>query len=428
MLKRIMVFVSIFILTGTVLMSAEDVTISGKIVDISNNDLPEVSVVISGTNYKTITDNSGDFTLKIPEDKIYHSKNNYNLVVSKAGYSTQIVGFHKPDTSIKIKLKPITDNTGFVEYTEEIPEPSAFIRWVSNKNRAVLKDGKSLKNCPELKGKFKEGVKQTTIFRVHLPENAKEVNGIFFISEHGVGQRLIESRITWEFANKYSLALIGVSGYSVQCGMYPDDRLDNIISKIGTKLKHPELATVPVITFGHSNGTAFSGIYAAMRPERTIGWISYHSGESWHLVFPGVEKSPGLVMHGLKDRYFKDQQQTIEKLRSERNAPIAIMMEANVAHWPKDYNSTYQFILAFCESCINTRFPDGFKNKKMLPVNIKSGWLSAQYDLVKGGLQSPYIASYSEYKGDKSIANWLPDKNFAEIWKAYSATEKVPKH
>ena len=164
----------------------------------------------------------------------------------------------------------------------------------------------------------------------------------------------------------------------------------------------------------------FSAFYAASDPERTIGWISYHSGGRWHLEFAGVESSPGLVMHGMKDIFFKGQEKTIDLLRTKRDAAVCMTMEPYVSHWPADRNATYDFIYEFTEACMRTRM-----NKSGLKkVNIKSGWLGSRYDKTKGGVQKPQIAPYAAFKGDKKSANWLPDEKFAKVWQAYRSKDK----
>jgi hypothetical protein len=215
-------------------------------------------------------------------------------------------------------------------------------------------------------------------------------------------------------------------GNSVQRGCYPVSAIDEDIDRLGQLLHHPELSKLPFFTFGHSNGTGFSALFASQRPDRAIAWISYHSGASFHLQFPGVEKVPGLAMHGQIDPFSHNgQEQTIKNLRKERNAPIALMMEGNVAHGPvdRDKNATWAFIIQFCEAAMRIRLnPDG----TLRPVVIEQGWLGANYDRSQGGQQELAIAPYVEFKGDRSIANWLPDRQFAEVWQRYGKTDPRP--
>jgi pimeloyl-ACP methyl ester carboxylesterase len=229
-----------------------------------------------------------------------------------------------------------------------------------------------------------------------------------------------------DFADRDGVALVSVLGNPIQRGFYPVSAIDDDIRRLGQLLHHPELSTLPFFSFGHSNGTGFAGSFASQRPDRAIAWISYHSGAAFHLQVPGVEKVPGLAMHGQIDPFSHNgQEQTIKNLRKQRNAPIALMMEGNVAHGPvdKDKNATWNFIVQFCEAAMRIRLNPG---GTLRPIVIEQGWLGANYDRGRGGQQELAIAPYGEFQGDRSIANWLPDRQFAEVWQRYGKTDPRP--
>lgn len=406
-ISRISASVAILVFFAVINLQAGNI-VSGKVQDSSSNNLPDIEVKVVGTKNKTVTDANGDFKLDTGKSKLV------NLYFSAKGYYSLTKNGIKSGGKVAVKLKPIPNDDGFVKYVEPVSMSHA-ITWLRQKKRSMLEGKLDDKSFEDAVKHYGMADKEQVVFRIRFPEKDKKVKGIFLMSEHGIGKYLLESRNTWKFADKNSLALIGVIGNPIQRGIYPNSFLDDLIAKIGKKLKHPELATVPVLTFGHSNGTGFSALYAAMSPERTMGWISYHSGGRWHLEFSGVEKSPGLVMHGMKDIFFKGQEKTVDMLRSERNAAVCMTMEPYVSHWPADRNATYDFIYAFCESCMRTRMNKNGLNK----VEIKSGWLGSRYVPSKGGVQKPEIAPYTAFKGDKNTANWLPDEEFAKAWQTY---------
>ncbi|WP_395666367.1 hypothetical protein, partial [Methylocella sp.] len=225
------------------------------------------------------------------------------------------------------------------------------------------------------------------------------------------------------FADRNAVALVAVKGDPVQRGFYPPDLLDPYLERLGEMLHRPELATLPAITFGHSNGTGFSALIAALRPDRTIAWISYHPGATSYLQYPDLEKTPGLVMHGLADPFFSPEHEAvIAALRRERAAPLTFMIEPDVPHFPVDkgQNATFAFIAAYCEAALRIRLkPDG----GLRPVVLENGWLGGAYDRAKGGRQRLSIAPYRAFVGDPSTATWLPDETFAEVWRRYGETD-----
>lgn len=408
-ISRISAIAAIYTVFAAINLSAGS-SVSGKVQDSSSNNLPDINVKVVGTQNKTVTDVNGDFKLDIGNSK------RVNLYFSAKGYYSKTSSGVKPDAKVAVKLKPIANDDGFIKYIEPI-SMSHSVTWLRAKDRNRLDSKVDEKTFEEMVKKYGEADKEQVVFRIRFPENGKKVKAIFLISEHGIGQYLLESKKTWKFADKNDLALIGVIGNPIQRGIYPNSYLDGIIADIGKKYKHPELATVPVITFGHSNGTGFSAFYAASNPDRTIGWISYHSGGRWHLEFPGVEKSPGLVMHGMKDIFFKGQEKSIDMLRTKRDAAVCMTMEPFVAHWPADRDATYDFLFEFCEACLR-------KPMNKNGVDLKSGWLGSRYDKAKGGVQKPEIAPYAEFKGDRNNANWMPDEKFAKVWQTYRSKAK----
>lgn len=317
-----------------------------------------------------------------------------------------------------------SDDTGLIKHTVSI-SMSHSVGWLRQKDKSLLQEKLSDEVYQEAVKQFGEATSEEAVFRIYLPKGAQHIRALFLISEHGVGGPMMEHRLLCEFADKHHMALIGVLGNPIQRGIYPASALDSIIEQIGDKVNHPELSSVPVFTFGHSNGTGFSALYAAMRPDRVVGWVSYQSGGSWHLVFPGVEEVPGLVMHAHQDKYFENgQEQAVSDLRVERNASVSLLVDGKSGHWPSDREATFALILDFCESCIRVRFPGGTlaTDANMKPVSIEAGWLADRYDRSQGGMQRLNVALYGKYSGDKQTANWLPDEAFAKSWQRYAAT------
>ena len=387
----------------------------------------------------TETDGNGRFTLRFSSDKpLVKDQKEFNraaydyLEIDKDGYLGKTVNikdmsfFEKP---VNEKLSPEVISEDRAEFSRRMSTDYAFTF-----------NGKILKNfdadSPDISAadwnrfftamdsRKKDGPTEQVFFQAYIPKNVKKVKAALLITRHGIGS--IDHPRLRAFAKNDGIALVTVLGNPVQRGFTPVGVIDEDIKRLGEMLKHPELSTMPVIAFGHSNGTGFAGIFASQRPDRVIAWISYHSGSAFHLQFPNVEKVPGLAMHGNLDPFVKkNQEQTIKNLRKNRNAPIAMMMEGNVSHRPveKNENATWDFIIQFCEAALRVRLND---DGTLKPVVIEQGWLGANYDRSIGGQQELAIAPYAEFKGDRSIANWLPDKKFAEVWQLYGKTDPRP--
>jgi len=257
-------------------------------------------------------------------------------------------------------------------------------------------------------------------FYAWVPPGAKPLKAAFLISLHGNGS--IDAPVLRRFATQHDVALVGVFGDPIQRGCYPLELMDKHLARLGQMVGHPELVTVPVLTFGHSNGTGFATVYASDRADRLIGWISYHSGYAWQNLMPGLEKVPGLVMHGQLDKFLDQYSQDVgvQVMRKQSNAPVAMMLEGNVAHGPVDRDATWEFVVQFCEAAMRIRLGE---NGQLKPVVIEQGWLGGIYDRAKAGQQLLPIAPTAQYPGNKTTASWLPDETFAKVWQTYGNTD-----
>ncbi|WP_145089583.1 carboxypeptidase-like regulatory domain-containing protein [Rosistilla carotiformis] len=414
-------FVALLVANGWQVADAKDVTLRGVVRDTSDNILPGVSIDVVDSKATTMTDGEGRFSVSV------QTPAPFRLEMSKEGYVASQVTVSDPGKPIEAALAAETDDTGLIRYATMIS--------MSHSVGEIRRDPRKYENrllgeelFKELADRYGEKPAEEAVFRIYLPPGVPKLNGLFLSSEHGVGGPMIEHPMVRAFADRHRLALIGVLGNPIQRGIYPASALDTILGEIAREVNHPEIATAPLFTFGHSNGTGFSAAYAAMRPDRVIGWISFHSGASWHLVFPGVEKVPGLVMHGNQDSYFdQGQSEAVASLRTERNAPIALLVDGQGGHWPREREATYAVVLAFCEACLRIRLADSeriadgkpWPKAPLQPAVIESGWLGDRYDRSVGGMQKLTIASYADFQGDRSTANWLPDQAFAKAWQSY---------
>jgi hypothetical protein len=410
--------------------AAEGFTLQGRVAASDGTPLEGVRVGVRLANASTKTDVQGAFLLKFNPQRPYQQDNTKTyewIELDKDGYFGRtfevkdLDEFHRP-FSATLGPNPVTKDRAELtarmsmdHLLPQVPAPADF---------ALISGETWAQYFQALNERKPEGRTEQVVFQAYVPETAVKARAIFLLTRHGIGS-IDQPRIR-AFADRNSVALASVKGNPLQRGFYPVSLIDGYVAKLGEMLHHPELARLPIISFGHSNGTGFATIFPSQQPDRVIGWISYHSGAAFHLQFPGVEKAPGLVLHGLIDPYFKNGQvATVKNLRHDRNAPVAMMLEANVAHAPvdSDQTATWNFITAFAEAVMRIRLNE---DGSLRPVIIEQGWLGATYDVERGGQQELAIAPFAEFKGDRSAANWLPDRTFAEVWQRYGKTDPRP--
>lgn len=406
--------------------------LKGRVTDAAGSPLAGVRVGFRAAGTATETDAVGGFVLRLPagrpltpdRTKVYE-----HVEVDGEGWLGQTVELRDLamfDQPLEVKLAPPPVTEDRAEFTARLSLDITLPSISAPKDFSLIAEADWQKWLAGMDARTPAAQRtEQVVFQAYVPKAAARLKAAFLLTRHGIGS--IDHPRLRAFADRNAVALVSVKGNPVQRGFYPVDVLDPYVARLGQMLKRPELVALPVITFGHSNGTGFSGIIASRRPGRTLAWISYHSGAAFHLQFPGVEQVPGLVMHGRIDPFFKNgQEATVKHLRRQRQAPLTFMLEANVAHGPadKDQNATWDFIAAYAEAALRTRLN---ADSTVKAVALEQGWLGAWYDGAKGGQQELAIAPYADYPGDRAAANWLPDETFAHVWQRYGMTDPRPK-
>ncbi len=405
-----------------------DCCLQGRILDTADNWLPGVRLRVRSCGAECVTDGNGLFRVEFRREALSRegAKGAYDhLEAEKEGCRpraiplTDAAWFH--GEAFEGRMEP----TGVAADTESVRFRMVRSGGVNGLPAALGKSGTDAFTADELgrgleilAGKSADAAAAVDDDEVALygwvDPGVRKVRATLIVALHGMG--VIDHAVLRQFAAEESVALIGFEGH-IRTGWWPLGPFDSHLARLGKQLGHPGLEQAPLLTFGHSNGTGLATAYAAARPQQMLGWVSYHSGYGWQLLLPGVELSPGLVMHGHLDDWLKHgQEQAVRDLRRQRNAPVAMMLEGEVGHGPEDTPATWRFVCDYYRTLLRTRLnADG----SLRPVAIEEGWLGASYDRSIGGNQLLDVAPYAKYTGDKTTANWLPDREFAERWQAY---------
>ncbi|MGJ8656599.1 MAG: hypothetical protein ACSHX6_09105 [Akkermansiaceae bacterium] len=387
-----------------VMLEGQKITLKGKVMDADGNWLNDVDVWMKQAGVKVISDPNGDFTVEfLWSDKLKPNARGIiaTLRFQKEGHLDKIVRikskefFSKPKL-LKVKLLPKPIEKDIVGFTAQMTTTNGM--------------GKKATGNAE--------------FHVYIPESVDKVRAAFYLSRHGMGN--ITHPILQKFALEEKVALVAMYGDPVQRGLTDVSLIDEHVKKLAELSGHPELVDAPILTFGHSNGTGFAACWPAQRPEKSLGWISFHPGFNAYLQFPNTEKIPSMVMLGTVDKYFLNgrQDETVKEMRKTRDAAMNTMLEAGVGHGPVDPDIVWEFVVEFCKAAMRARLGDDGKLKL---IKIEAGWMGTSYDVEVGGRQLLEVAPYAEFKGNKSTANWLMDEQFAKVWQAYGWTDHLKK-
>ncbi|GAB1358931.1 hypothetical protein MASR1M31_07100 [Porphyromonadaceae bacterium] len=108
-MKRLSILITLFILTCSTLIGQESILLSGTVVDNeSRQRLPAATVWINGTDMATVTNNKGEFSLRVPlnvkSDSISISYVGYKVY----GLRISSLGSKHSDITIRLEQSPIS--------------------------------------------------------------------------------------------------------------------------------------------------------------------------------------------------------------------------------------------------------------------------------------------------------------------------------
>lgn len=113
---------------------------------------------------------------------------------------------------------------------------------------------------------------------IRLPKGDKEVKALLYTHQNMTEEVLFRSKLFTDRMDSLGVAMAFIQSGSQNWDPASDcqARFDSIIEDFATGTGHPEIATAPIIPFGHSAQATFPWNFAAWNPERTLCVISYH--------------------------------------------------------------------------------------------------------------------------------------------------------
>jgi len=96
-----------------------------------------------------------------------------------------------------------TDDNGFVKHTLPI-SMSHSVGWLRQKDKDLLQEKLTGEVYQAAVTKFGEAPTEEAVFRIYLPKDAKHIQSLFLISEHGVSGPMMEHRLLREFADRHA--------------------------------------------------------------------------------------------------------------------------------------------------------------------------------------------------------------------------------
>lgn len=188
---------------------------------------------------------------------------------------------------------------------------------------------------------------------------------------------------------------------------------------------HPELADVPWMALGLSNGGIMAYELNAQRPAKVVTFMANKGGYYTHLwPVAAALANPGILISGqFDDRLHRSAIWGLFKSNRVHGALWATVEEEGVGH---ANGNVLELYYPYLEAVARARLPAGGGPVKgpvrLLDLRETEGWLTDP-DTYQAGFAE--IAPYAAYAKDRSAAGWLPNRRLAYIFRAFASYHKA---
>lgn len=224
------------------------------------------------------------------------------------------------------------------------------------------------------------------------------------------------------FGESLGFGVLGTqfSGSYTDAAQGPGDALLDVLRALGDSTGHPELANVPLLLQGFSNGGYFSFTFSQYQPERVIAFCLNKSGFAEAPFDPAFLAVPGFLIWGSEEP--PDVPTVIHSLVQQGRAQHALWAELREWDRAHEEGAVAEAYAPFFAEMVAARYPAGADPRAgvvpLLALDEASGWLGDHSD---ASVESdvPMIAAYAAYPGDKAEASWLPSEGLAKLWRGF---------
>lgn len=262
------------------------------------------------------------------------------------------------------------------------------------------------------------------MIKMWIPPEIETIRGVF-ISGHGGGggdsRDFARDENIRALAMRLGFAVAGLHNFpgrrAYEQGAPVFFRILTEWAKIGT---HPEIANLPFVMYGSSNGGASTYGFVNYAPERAICFVANVSaGSQPEVPVEEALKVPGIFIMGKFDALIGQRgiDRTAELIKNARlkGARWAWAMELK-GH---EDGSSFDVYMKLVEQAVAARYPAKGNLKKgmlkLIEIPEESGWLVDQSSWDCG---LSYVDSYQNYTGDRKASGWVLNQDMAYVYRS----------
>ena len=202
-----------------------------------------------------------------------------------------------------------------------------------------------------------------------------------------------------------------------------DKALQKILDDLAAESGYAEIATAPLLPFGHSGNAIFAGTIGYWNPARTIGIVTLHAATILPPAFDKKATLDGIPLLAVSGEYesWGNPKEPIAKhwrwlrgglldLRGQFDeALVSEVVQPGASHFSWDEPLARQVAL-FIEKVAAARLPKDVASTQLNRLAQEDGWLT-DITLMTPSRYAP--ARYREFEGDPTLAFWHVDQELA---------------
>ena len=207
---------------------------------------------------------------------------------------------------------------------------------------------------------------------LRLPRGARDVKAVLYCHQNMTEEVLFRSELFCSAMDSLGVAMAFVQGGSQNWDVSKgcQVRFDSIMNAFAAGTEHPEIATAPVIPFGHSAQATFPWNFAAWNPDRTLCIISYH-GDAPRTNLCGygreniewgrtrnIDHIPGLMIEGEYEWWEARVRPALAFRMMYPDSRISFLCDAGKGHFDLG-GPTQRYIARFIAKALADPRPDG---------------------------------------------------------------------
>jgi predicted esterase len=257
-----------------------------------------------------------------------------------------------------------------------------------------------------------------------LPAKASTVRSVIWIMHQGVmSEQLYYDPELRQVAADTNSAVVLASGAPIEfrtprsaseetnrnAALGGSTGVSRLLEVFAEAMGRRELRRAPMLFWGFSASASFGTTYAALHPDRTIGFVRYHTRRRGIEVdLNKIKDIPALLLAGGNDQVagVEDSEQ-FWKVGREAGAPWTLAIEPTAAHSsPEIHLDTMKNLtIPWIAGVLRHRVSDG---RSLRPVSAESAFGADPHTFE--------LAPLTSLVGRANNAVWLPDQRTAESW------------